>query len=430
VGFRVLLTCKYLPPETEGGGALTVAALARALAAEGVDVTIVKARSSKSEPADAWEGIRVVETEYRDRFDYRAKGMPDFYAHLTAKTFNHRSYRRAIRRALAEGPFDIVHAQNHTTALAAASLRDETGLPLAATLRGHGLWCFVLGMCLPDGSACSGCVTENQVPCLGGQGLLRSPRILPALGAMKAWMAFQERLARRIDLLLPISTAMGEHARRYDRPLRVIPDLVEELGGGDAPMPGRAAEALAERAPGQRVALYAGRLAPNKGLDLVLDAAGVSPRWLFLIAGDGDDAERLRERAARERLENVRFLGWVPNSAIAAVYDAADLVLLPFLREEPLSRGMVEALSRGRALAATAHGGPLDAVEDGRNGALFAPEPGALAAALARLEQADLAALGARSRAIYEERFSPRGAVRAHLDAYDWLVTNPGGDGG
>ena len=183
------------------------------------------------------------------------------------------------------------------------------------------------------------------------------------------------------------------------------------------------------RAPDQRVALYAGRLAPNKGLDLVLDAAARSPRWLFLVAGEGGELERLRERAASEQLDNVRFLGWVPNAAMASVYDAADVVLLPFLREEPLSRGMVEALSRGRALAATAHGGPLDAVEDGRNGVLFAPEPGALASALERLERIDLAALGERSRTIYLERFSPRGVVRAHLDAYDWLLTGSGGGG-
>ena len=87
---RVLLTCKYLPPEAEGGGALTVHALARALVREGLEVTILKARSETPSEGKEWDGLNVNETEYRDRFDYRARGLPDFYGHLVAKAFNHR----------------------------------------------------------------------------------------------------------------------------------------------------------------------------------------------------------------------------------------------------------------------------------------------------------------------------------------------------
>jgi glycosyltransferase involved in cell wall biosynthesis len=253
--------------------------------------------------------------------------------------------------------------------------------------------------------------------------------VLPALGAMKAWMRRQARLAAEIDLMLPISTMMADEARVYGRPTRVVPDLVEDAAeSGAAELPAAAADALAARRPGQRVALYAGRLAPNKGLDLVVDAARARPDWLFLVAGEdarGDYRARLEARAAG--LDNVGFLGWVPNVAMPALYDAADVVLLPFLRAEPLSRGMVEALSRGRALAATAHGGPLDAVEDGRNGVLFEPTVEGLAGALDRLAGADLDEMGARSREIYEERFSPERVVAAHLDAYSSLVSGAGG---
>ena len=110
-----------------------------------------------------------------------------------------------------------------------------------------------------------------------------------------------------------------------------------------------------------------------------------------------------------------------------ALYDAADVVLLPFLRKEPLSRGMVEALSRGRALAATSQGGPLDGVDDGRNGVLFSPTPDAFAAALDRLARSDLEAMGRQSRAIYEERFSPARIVGMHIDAYESVIQMKGG---
>jgi len=427
---RVLLTCKFLPPEMEGGGALTIHALATALAAEGVEVTMLKARAPDGPGPDRWSDFEVHEVDYRDRFDYRDRGLPDFYGQLAAKTFNHRSYRRALRKLVTPGRFDLVHAQNHTTALAAASLHDELGLPLAATLRGHGLWCFVLGKRLPDGSPCSGCVTSNQLPCLGTSATRPNPTVLPALAAMKAWMRYQDRLARRIDLMLPISTMMAAEASRYDRPTRIIPDLVADVPENPPEaIPTSVANVLAERTPGARVALYAGRLAPNKGLDLVVDAAARAPEWLVLVAGEdrqGAYGEALRQRSAALGASNVRFLGWVPNVAMPALYDAVDLVLLPFLRPEPLSRGMVEALSRGRALVATPHGGPLDGVVDGSNGTCFQPTAGGLVDALGRLATTDLAALGRKSRAIYEERFRPDRVVAAHLEAYERLLQDWG----
>jgi len=102
-------------------------------------------------------------------------------------------------------------------------------------------------------------------------------------------------------------------------------------------------------------------------------------------------------------------------------------VLLPFLRPEPLSRGMVEALARGRALVATRRGGPLDGVEEGVNGAFFEPTPDDLARVLRELVGADLGAMGRRSRAMYDDRFDARRVVAAHLDAYRWLVDEAGG---
>ena len=422
---RVLLTCKYLPPEAEGGGALTVHALARALAREGLEVTVLKARSDTPSDSSSWHGLNVIETEYRDRFDYRARGLPDFYGHLVAKAFNHRSYRRALRRLTGTQVFDLVHAQNHTTALAAASLRSQNDLPLAATLRGHGLWCFVLGKALPDGTPCSGCITANQIPCLSATSAVTPPTVIPKLASMKAWMRFQDRLAHRIDLMMPISTMMADEAKRYGRPIRVIPDLVADPGSAVGQLPEAVRRALAGREPDQRVALYAGRLAPNKGLDLVLEAAAVRPGWLFVVAGDetrGEYPSVLHQRADERGLTNVRFIGWIANTEMPAVYDAVDVVLLPFLRPEPLSRGMVEALSRGRPLAATAHGGPLDAVTDGENGVLFPATVEGLVDALDRLSTSDLGAMGAESRRVFEARFHPDRIVRDHLDAYEWLM--------
>ena len=79
-------------------------------------------------------------------------------------------------------------------------------------------------------------------------------------------------------------------------------------------------------------------------------------------------------------------------------------------------RYLVEALSRGRPLAATAHGGPLDAVADGENGVLFPATSTGLVEALDRLSTADLEAMGHVSRSVYATRFHPDRVLREHLD--------------
>ena len=211
----------------------------------------------------------------------------------------------------------------------------------------------MLGKALPDGSPCSGCITANQIPCLSATSAVTPPTVIPKLASMKAWMRFQDRLARHIDLMLPISTMMANEATRYGRPARVIPDFVADLATSNGPVPEAVRKATSDRVPGDRIALYAGRLAPNKGLDLVLEAAAERPDWTFLIAGDetrGDYPAVLHRRTDERGLANVRFLGWIANAEMPAVYDAVDVVLLPFLRPEPLSRGMVEALARGLSL--------------------------------------------------------------------------------
>jgi len=82
--------------------------------------------------------------------------------------------------------------------------------------------------------------------------------------------------------------------------------------------------------PGQQVALYSGNLGEKQGLEVLIDAATrLSHRsdLVFVIAGDGAGAARLRERAAS--LVNVRFLPVQPASRLNALLGLADIHLLP-----------------------------------------------------------------------------------------------------
>jgi D-inositol-3-phosphate glycosyltransferase len=135
-----------------------------------------------------------------------------------------------------------------------------------------------------------------------------------------------------------------------------------------------------------RVALFAGRLEPLKGTQIVLDAAArLRTRSAYadlavVVAGDdsGDGAnnDRAGERSRLERhatriglADHVRFVGAVPHERLAEYYAMADVCVVPSLTE---SFGLValEAQALGTPVVAASVGGLREVVEDGVTGFL------------------------------------------------------------
>jgi glycosyltransferase involved in cell wall biosynthesis len=112
-------------------------------------------------------------------------------------------------------------------------------------------------------------------------------------------------------------------------------------------------------APVDGPVLAVGRLVPEKGFDLAIEAVARTGDVLEIV-GDGDQRAAL-EALARDTGASVRFLGSLPPEAVAERYAAARLVVVPSRRE---GFGMVaaEAAAAGRAVVASAVGGLPDIV--------------------------------------------------------------------
>ena len=146
----------------------------------------------------------------------------------------------------------------------------------------------------------------------------------------------------------------------------------------------------AERRPGGETFLFFGRMEGYKGLETLLDAVDLLPAGhglRFVLAGRGPELDRLRHRiAASPAIECVeRFLA--PVEAIAQ-FQRALAVVVPY-RDATQSGVVSAAIGNGRPVIATRVGGLVDAVDDGKNGALVPPDdPAALAAALMAMSDA------------------------------------------
>ncbi len=99
-----------------------------------------------------------------------------------------------------------------------------------------------------------------------------------------------------------------------------------------------------------RQVLFAGRLAPEKRLHTVVEAAETLPDLRFVIAGEGPLKGEIE--AAAGRLENLEYVGWLSREGLCAQMDAADALVLPS-EMESFGNVALEAMGRARIAAVT-----------------------------------------------------------------------------
>jgi glycosyltransferase involved in cell wall biosynthesis len=369
---RVLLVSHYYPPHL-GGIENVVQREARGLSAQGVDVTVLTSADRSSVTVE--DGVRVVRVAAWNGAERRA-GVPFPLfspALLTAAL-------RLVRRADAVHLHDCLYLSSWAAGLAARLTRTPYVLTQHVAVVEH-----------PSGLVRA---VQRAVYGVAGRALLRGARAVFTLNASVAQFvrAHGARQQRAHHLANGVDT---EHFR---------------------PAASEAERTLARERfglPADRVlVLFAGRLVPKKGYDLLLAAHTPDAGYDLVFSGGGDSAALVGR-------PGVHHLGTLSQEAVADAYRACDVFALPSTAEGfPLT--VQEAMASGLPVVTTDDPGYAPYHLDRDRLSLLPREVPALAAELSALaaDPERRARMGEYSRTYAEKAFAWDDHVQTLLTHY------------
>jgi glycosyltransferase involved in cell wall biosynthesis len=270
-----------------------------------------------------------------------------------------------VAAAVARTGARVVHAHNINPAFGwrALAAARAAGARVVLQLHQYRLVCAV-GVCFTAGAECTRCHAANTLPgvihnCRGS----RAESLVYAV-ALARW---QRRILEHVDAVVVPSHFAAQRLRDLGAPVgdpRVVPH----------PLPGIAEHAAPA---GDGYALFAGRLEPEKGLDIAIEACAIAKLEL-VVAGEGS----LRERF--EHTPGVTFTGPLDQSELQRLRAGAAVALVPSRFAETFGFAAAEAMAAGVPVVASRIGALPEIVPDE---CLVPPgDPQALARTLTRVK--------------------------------------------
>ena len=418
----VLFASEYYPPFAPGGAEWSTAAWAAALVRRGHRVTVVTPNYGAAAREER-DGATIIRVPFPVTLR-PGQGEARFLAHRNP--LFHLYFAWHVRRAARAAGAEIIHAQGKAAVVACWLAGRSLGRPVLATIRDLGLLC-PLGHCTVfepwDRFDCTTaqylgkCLPYHLAHYTAGLGGLGRARVRVA--AVAAWIdnRIRQQAMKRVARLIGVSQGILDvyPTRLLGSRASVVPNLPPPV-----PVPSDAeARAARERlgvGTGPLV-LYAGKLSIGKGTPVLLESldriAAAVPGVRFSLAGKGDLPIPARP--------DLRALGVLPQAELFALYRAADVVVVPSVWPEPLSRVLLEVMRIGRPVVATAVGGTPEAVEHGVTGLLVPRlDPEALAKAVIELlhDPERRARMGRAAAERAQTTFDEERLVTALLEVY------------
>ncbi len=384
---NILQVNKYLYPRD--GVTAVFEATVRALKARGHTLSAFGQKppsSGRDQPPEAFPCGIPKETISEMHFDQNAHTTQQKIASLL-RMFTGKGAVSPLKRLLSKQHFDLAHLHNiyHHISPVIIPVLKRAGIPVVVTLHDYKLFClnYLLLRKTPQHNrpeCCTLCLEHSflegvRFRCVKGS---KAASLLCFLEA-----CIHRRLWSRADCFIVPSRFMGRIAEQGSIPRRKI-----RLLRNPAIMPDSFTPAASPQTGSSTpLVLFLGRLSPEKGADLLINAFShlKGDQAELVIAGEGPEKAKLKEQA---RLLNapVSFPGFLEGSVKYELLQRATVLCVPSLWYENCPMCILEAFSLGKAVIASSIGGIAEMIDHGKSGLLVTPgDEHAFAAALTTL---------------------------------------------
>ncbi len=379
---HILIANNVYPPIMAGGAELIVAYLAEGLAAAGHRVTVVSTCGPEAEPypIETRNGVEIIRFFPKNFYWSFTRGQVPAYQKAlwhVRDAWNFDAARR-FKAILSDKRPDILHTHLIDGMSAALWRRaKQAGIPVIHTAHDYHLICPRALMLTRKLELCNtphfGCQLYRQwhLHTAEDVDLFTSPSQFLINKHLEHGLRAKRAAVVRNGIPLPVLPP-----KQYDssKPLRF---------------------------------LFAARLTPEKGCQVVLDALKHLPADLpfeLTVAGKGAMADRFKAMAEQDK--RVRFLGYISGDEKQTVFSQTDCLLIPSLWYENAPVVIVEAAAYGMGVIGSDMGAIPEFVQHLETGLLFEPgNPQALAAAMTQLikKPEQLPHFAAKARHLLEE---------------------------
>lgn len=387
----------------KGGTERYVFSLARLLRQAGHEVISfsMKAENNETSPSSQYfsEAVNL------DKFNL--KNIFKFF-------YNREAAKKLDQLIKAERP-EIAHLHNISHQLSSSVIKvlKKYNIPIVQTLHDYKLICPNYKL-FSGGQACYKCHGGKYYSCLFNK-CVKNSYAKSFLAMLEAYYCRRTGVYEKVDLFIAPSRFMKDICVSFG----VAENKIKTLNHFNDKPPALSRETLS-----QPYLLYCGRLAEEKGIEvLVRTMIIIEEKIKLLIIGAGPDFEEIKNLIVKLKLsDSIEMLGPKYGAELNDYIVNSRAVAVPSIWPENFPYAVLEALAAGRPVIASASGGLKEMISDGENGFLF--EPGdvkSLAGAIDKLLRADQEKLS-RAALLASEKYRPDNYLPEIMKIYQKLI--------
>lgn len=304
-------------------------------------------------------------SESGDAYFNNVKKTPKNVARLLSCAFYNREAYKNLRSLIKDEHPDVIYVLQQINALSPSIFKacHDEGVRVVHRLSDFNIMCPRSDF-LCDGKVCTSCINGDyskaaEKSCCHGSKATTAVRI--------ASMKYHRRkhLFDYVDAFVCPSAFTASLLEKSGVPgekINVVPTFTS------------APADLSDDAPDTPYALYLGRISPEKGVDLVIEAASRNDEVRLKVTGRTDDdySSTLVAKAKDSGLDDrVEFVGFVKGEQKERLIDGATCVLCPSTWYENMPNTVLEAYAHGKPVVVFDIGCMPELVEDGETGTVI-----------------------------------------------------------